>query len=95
MEWLARKLEKLQKDRKVIAKVEGEDVESLDTDEQFDPFEYFCHTIADRVHEIWILEYGYDVFCSKYDFRLCGQVPFESMFPLLIPMFSLVQELFH
>ena len=81
MEWLARKLEKLQKDRKVIAKVEGEDVESSDTDEQFDPFEYFCHIIADRVHEIWILEDGYDVFCSKYDF-LCGQVPFESMFPL-------------
>lgn len=81
MEWLARKLEKLQKDRKAIAKVESDDVKYSHTDEEFDPFEYFCHTIADRVHEIWILEGDYHVFCSKYGF-LCGHVSFESMFPL-------------
>ena len=78
-EWLANKLEKLQTDRKTVATIQQ--TERTVDEERYDPFEQFCHTIADRVQEIWILKGGYDAFCSEYEF-LCGHVTFESMFPL-------------
>ena len=86
-EWLARKLEKLQKDRRVVARVDATDipdadVDSYDIDEQpFNHFEHFCLTIADRAREIWILEGGYDAFRAEYDF-LCGNIEFSDMYPL-------------
>ncbi len=78
-EWLAKKLEKLQQDRKAIATVRSATDANDATTE--DPFEQFCHTIADRAKEIWILKGGYNAFSTEYTF-LCGHVSFESMFPL-------------
>ena len=80
-EWLARKLGKLQNDRKMVAKIgENTDVQELE-DQPFNHFEHFCLTIADRAHEIWILEGGYDAFHNEYDF-LCGNIDFSAMVPL-------------
>ncbi len=78
-EWLAKKLEDLQQDRKAVAIMQPAADTPQTTSE--DPFEQFCNTIADRVKEIWILKGGYEVFCSEYQF-LCGDISFESMFPL-------------
>ena len=86
--WLVAKLELLQKDRKVLAKVgaggtpdsdeyRGDD----DDDTPFDHFQHFCHTIADSAKEIWILDDGYKAFEKEYSF-LCGHVDWNSMFPL-------------
>ena len=83
-EWLARRLDMLQKDRKMVAKFDSQSAEETytDTDDKpFNHFEHFCLTIADRAHEIWILDGGYEAFCSEYEF-LCGDIDFGSMFPL-------------
>ena len=81
-EWLARKLEKLQKDRKVVAKVDSADADvEFPEEKPFNHFEHFCLTIADRAHEIWILEGGYGAFRAEYDF-LCGNIEFSDMYPL-------------
>ena len=85
-EWLARKLEKLQKDRRVVARVDAADspdadVDSYDDEQPFNHFEHFCLMIADRAREIWILEGGYDAFRAEYDF-LCGNIEFSDMYPL-------------
>lgn len=50
-------------------------------DKPFDYFQHFCHTIADRAKEIWILDDGYEAFQREYPF-LCGHVDWNSMFPL-------------
>ena len=52
--WLAKTLEKIQMERKTVSKYTPEDVRVEDP--QFDYFEHFCFTIADRAKEIWILE---------------------------------------
>ena len=87
--WLAGKLELLQKDRKVLARVDKDqftgrveqEYRDDDEDKPFDYFQHFCHTIADRAKEIWILDDGYDAFKKEYPF-LCGHVDWSSMFPL-------------
>ena len=87
--WLASKLEQLQKDRKVLAKISedasdsGNDYECDDPNEDkpFDYFQHFCHTIADRAKEIWILDDGYEAFREEYPF-LCGHVDWNNLFPL-------------
>ena len=87
--WLARKLEQLQKDRKVLAKIDqdtysqSEQYEQDDTNEDkpFDYFQHFCHTIADRAKQIWILDDGYEAFKKEYPF-LCGHVDWSKLFPL-------------
>lgn len=82
-EWLAKKLLKLQGDRKSVATLTpSETPTDLEEDDQtFNHFEHFCLTIADRAREIWILEGGYEAFRGEYGF-LCGHVQFTEMFPL-------------
>ena len=80
-EWLATRLEMLQKDRRMIAKFDSQTKEDTYVEHPFNYFEHFCLTIADRAHEIWILEGGYNAFRSEYEF-LCGKIEFNSMFPL-------------
>ena len=79
--WLAEKLEKLQKDRQSVAVVSSPHDDRNVEDATFNHFEHFCHTIADRAREIWILDDSYQAFHNEYDF-LCGDVAFADMFPL-------------
>ena len=53
-EWLARRLERIQRERKVVSTYVPQSL-SLEKPE-FDYFEHFCLTIADSAKEIWILE---------------------------------------
>ena len=81
-EWLAQRLERIQKERKNVSKYEAprKSVVSVE-DPQFNHFEHFCLTIADRAKEIWILDCSYHEFESKYSF-LCGNIDFNDMHPL-------------
>lgn len=89
IDWLASKLEQLQKDRKILAKVDKDPSEDISErefddaveDKPFDYFQHFCHTIADRAKEIWILDDGYEAFKQEYPF-LCGHVDWNALFPL-------------
>ena len=86
IKWLVAKLELIQKDRKVLARVDPQrtaDVNEYEDDDDapFDYFQHFCHTIADSTKEIWILDDGYKTFEKEYPF-LCGHVDWSSMFPL-------------
>lgn len=85
--WLADKLEKLKKDRKIVANVaecfhvDEYEWDTFTEERPFDYFQHFCHTIADGAKEIWILDDGYEAFKKEYPF-LCGHVDWSSMFPL-------------
>ena len=46
-----------------------------------DALEQFCHTVADRVKEIWLLTGGYEAFNKEYPF-LCGIIEPSDMFPV-------------
>ena len=76
--WLATKLSYLQVQRKSLTVYQRQGVEEK---ESFDPLEHFCHTVADRVKEIWLLEGGYQAFQEEYPF-LCGNIATEDMFPV-------------
>lgn len=77
-QWLATKLSYLQVQRKSITVYQKQGVEEK---ESFDPLEQFCHTVADKVKEIWLLEGGYQAFEEEYPF-LCGNIATEEMFPV-------------
>ena len=53
-EWLSRRLERIQDERKGVAPYIRESVSVEEPG--VDYFEHFCLTIADRAKEIWILE---------------------------------------
>ena len=59
-EWLARRLERIWRERKTLSAYVPQTVSVEEPG--FDYFEHFCFTIADHAKEIWILELsGYTV----------------------------------
>ena len=80
-EWLARRMELIQRERKSVSKYEPPESNVSIDDDRFNHFEHFCVTIADRAKEIWTLDCSYQEFEREYGF-LCGHVDFMDMFPL-------------
>ena len=80
-EWLAKRLETIQRERKNVTTYVPAEVNVSVEDPRFNHFEHFCLTIADCAKEIWILKCSYEQFASEYSF-LCGNVDFMTMDPL-------------
>ena len=63
-EWLARRLERIQRERKAVSTYVPQTL--LLEEPGFDYFEHFCLTIADSAKEIWILELSGSTFLAHY-----------------------------